>query len=279
MPSVEQNIKRWDSKFKDFIQDEDYGYRWSMAWGSPLLQWYSTIFPRVVNCLPVQHIYEIGSGLGRWSEFLMNYCKYLTLSDISDQSIRFLEKNYGKNKKVRVVKTIGNKITAKSKIDFLFSFDSLVHCDYDIICDYIDEFEVNASGKSNYFFHHSNLASCSIEVSEKKQNGWRSKNVSYINVRKKISEKRLGLVSQELIDWGAVVDYLDCMTLISNLHNQKPIFIENNKFMNNARKVNAIKGKIYKYYKTIYLLRRLNLLPLRIEKVIISKVNKKYGIN
>jgi len=40
-----------------------------------------------------------------------------------------------------------------------------------------------------------------------------------------------------------------------------------------------MKGKIYKYYKTIYLFRRLNLLPLRIEKVIISKVNKKYGIN
>ena len=160
MPSVEHNIKKWDAKFKNFIQDEDYGYRWSKAWGNPLLQWYSTIYPRVVNCLPVQHIYEIGSGLGRWSEFLKNYCNYLTLSDVSDQSTRFLEKVYVNDKKVRVVKTIGNKIVTKTKIDFLFSFDSLVHCDYDIVCDYIDEFELNASKESNYFFHHSNLASC-----------------------------------------------------------------------------------------------------------------------
>ena len=49
--------------------------------------------------------------------------------------------------------------------------------------------------------------------------------------------------------------------------------------MNNARKVKAIKGKIYKYYKIIYLLRKWNILPLRIEKLIIYKANKKYGIN
>ena len=68
------------------------------------------------------------------------------------------------------------------------------------------------------------------------------------------------------------------MTLISTEPNQNPVYIENNKFMSNARKVNSIKGKIYKYYSTLHLFRRLKILPLKIEKKLIFKINKKYGI-
>ena len=100
-------------------------------------------------------------------------------------------------------------------------------------------------------------------------------NAPYINVRKKIVEKRLSLVSQELIDWGSVEDYLDCMTLITMGHNKKPFYIENNKFMKNARKVNSIRGKMNKYYRTLYLFRKFKILPLEIEKKLILLINKK----
>ena len=36
MPSIDQNIEKWDYKFRNFIEDEDYGYRWSEAWGGIL---------------------------------------------------------------------------------------------------------------------------------------------------------------------------------------------------------------------------------------------------
>jgi SAM-dependent methyltransferase len=279
MPSIDQNIEKWDHKFRNFIEDEDYGYRWSEAWGGPLLQWYSTIFPRIERCLPAKHIYEIGSGLGRWSEFLKHYCKYLTLSDICEQSFEFLSNKYENEERIVVIKTNGTQLNSESKIDFLFSFDSLVHSDFDVISSYIKEYKEKSSHKSFFFFHHSNLESCSRNVIENMQNGWRSKNVSSMNVRDKVLELNLNLVHQELIDWGSVREHLDCLTLISPMGTCISSQVDKNKsFMLKAKKVNECKDKLNRIYNLIYSFRCSKLIPLTFEKRIILFINKIYGI-
>ena len=50
MPSIDQNIEKWDYKFRNFIEDEDYGYRWSEAWGGPFLMVLDNI-SRIERCL------------------------------------------------------------------------------------------------------------------------------------------------------------------------------------------------------------------------------------
>ena len=281
MPSVDQNITKWNSKFKEFIQDEDYGYRWSQLWGSPLLQWYSTIFPRINEFLPRNHIYEIASGLGRWSEFIEHYCKKLTLSDVSSEAMNFLEAKYKYKDHVFCVKTDGKTINTSHTIDFLFSFDSLVHCDLDVNEAYIDEFKKKSTESSICLIHHSNLGAWPDNLKENKHNGWRSKNVSAEKIFDKIKKNNLYLISQEVIDWGGgdFEQFLDCITIIASRKNQvESKFIENNKFMKVAKRVRMNSKILTKLYNPIFKLRKKSLISFKLEKEIISIINRLYDI-
>jgi hypothetical protein len=281
MPSVDQNITKWDSKFKEFIQDEDYGYRWSQLWGSPLLQWYSTIFPRINEFLPRNHIYEIASGLGRWSEFLEYYCKKLTLSDVSSEAMNFLEAKYKYKEHVFCAKTDGKTINTSDTIDFLFSFDSLVHCDLDVNEAYIDEFKKKSTESSICFIHHSNLGAWPDDLKENKHNGWRSKNVSAEKIIDKIKKNKLYLISQELIDWGGgdFEQFLDCITILASRKNHvESKFIENNNFMKVAKRVRMNSKILTKLYNPIFKLRKKSLISFKLEKEIISIINRLYDI-
>jgi hypothetical protein len=111
------------------------------------------------------------------------------------------------------------------------------------------------------------------------QNGWRSKNVSSMDVRDKVLELNLNLVHQELIDWGPVREYLDCLTLISTMGTCTSSQVDKNKtFMLKAKKVNKCKDKLNRIYNLIYSLRCSKLIPFRFEKRTILFINKIYGI-
>jgi hypothetical protein len=281
MPSVDQNITKWNSKFKEFIKEEDYGYRWSKLWGSPLLQWYSTIFPRINEFLPRKHIYEIASGLGRWSEFLEHYCKKLTLSDVSSESIDFLNEKYKYKDNVICFKTDGKTINNSYTIDFLFSFDSLVHCDLDVNEAYIDEFKKKSAKNSICLIHHSNLGAWPEDLKENKHNGWRSKNVSAERINDRIKENNMNLISQELINWGGghFEYFLDCITILANGENQgKSKFIKNKNFMNAAKRVNSKSKILGRLYNLIFKLRKNSFINFKTEKEFISIINRLYDI-
>ena len=111
------------------------------------------------------------------------------------------------------------------------------------------------------------------------QNGWRSKNVSSMNVRDKVLELNLNLVHQELIDWGSVREYLDCLTLISPSGACASSQVDKNKtFMLKAKKVNECKDILKRIYNLVYSLRCSKIIPFRFEKRTILFINKIYGI-
>ncbi len=280
MPSIEKNLNVWEETFKSFLTQKNFGDSWSEAWGSPLLQWYSMIFPRLYRYLPSIHIYEIASGLGRWSFFLQYYCSNLSLSDISNESIKFLRNRFKNNLNINYNVNDGKKIISDNKLDLIFTFDSLVHCDYEVIESYILEFKRLSKQNSIFFLHHSNLSGCSVTTKKSGHNGWRSSDVSSKIVAEICEANDLQIVYQEVFDWGAVKDYLDCISVIANKSDCNCVKLKlNNELMKSASITKKHKTILTLIYNSIFCLRKFNLISVRFEGLIIDKINQKFRIN
>jgi len=84
MPTIEQNLQRWDV---DHHWPQN-GEEWSKTWGDAQAQWYWAIYPRIRRLLPAKMILEIAPGFGRWSQFLKNQCERMMLIDLSPRLSR-----------------------------------------------------------------------------------------------------------------------------------------------------------------------------------------------
>ena len=155
MPSLEWNKTIWD-KGHDWNQEGD---EWSAAWGSAEAQWYGSIFPRLHGILPVASILEIGPGHGRWTQFLARHCERLELVDISETCIESCRRRFAAEKHIGFHVNDGASLDMidDESIDFVFSFDSLVHTEDDVMGTYLTEIAKKLTAGGVGLVHHSNL--------------------------------------------------------------------------------------------------------------------------
>src|SRR5215475_8835119 len=111
------------------------GEEWSEPWGSSAAQWSGTIFPRIRECLPAGTILEIAPGFGRWTHYLKDYCSELWAVDKSSDCIAACQERFASQSHVHCVLNDGHSLSMipDSSVDFVFSFDSFVHPDRDVI--------------------------------------------------------------------------------------------------------------------------------------------------
>src|SRR5262245_46619894 len=83
MPTIEQNLHEWGTKFQ-WIQSGD---EWSAGWGGAEAQWFGTLYPRIHAYLPSASILEIAPGYGRWTNYLRRHCTALTVVDLNENCI------------------------------------------------------------------------------------------------------------------------------------------------------------------------------------------------
>ena len=155
MPTLEWNRSRFDVEY-DWSQQGD---EWSSAWGSVDMHWYGCILPRIHNFLPANTILEIAPGFGRWSQFLANHCEKLTLVDLSAKCIDACKKRFADNPDINYYVNDGSSLEMipDDSIDLVFSFDSLVHAEEDIIKKYINQLTKKLKRNGVGIIHHSNL--------------------------------------------------------------------------------------------------------------------------
>jgi hypothetical protein len=115
-------------------------------------------------------------------------------------------------------------------LDFVFSFDSLVHCDLEVIAAYITAIAVKLADNGVAFLHHSNAAACkqlpapggfAADAGEKPgkekdpiRRGGRGQDVSASKVEALCLEAKLCCVTQELITWNSPL-LIDSLTTIA----------------------------------------------------------------
>lgn len=170
MPTLEWNARTWGAEY----HWDRAGEEWSAAWASAENQWRWMLQPRVHGFLPAKRILEIGPGYGRWSHFLLGQCDELVLVDLSKSCIDACRGRFKANSNIRYMVNDGTSLrdVGNASVDFVFSFDSLVHAELDVLDGYLGQLAKKLAPDGVIFMHHSNLGAFRYFRFLRKIEGW-----------------------------------------------------------------------------------------------------------
>ena len=238
MPDVEWNRVAWNEGWGNS------GDEWSEAWGGASAQWHGSIYPRICNFLPAQRVLEIGPGRGRWSQFLLRHCTEYFGVDLSENCVASCRSRFAATSKAHFLATDGKSLqmVPDGSIDFVFSYDSLVHAELDVLQEYIWQIEQKLTATGIAFLHHSNAASDGIDRNQVEQN-FRGRSVSASLVRQLIEDVNGWPLIQEEINWGGP-SRIDCHTTFCKSTFKRSVFrsLQNDSFMAEADLVRAFQS-------------------------------------
>lgn len=228
MPDISWNKRKWDTNY----HWKRGGDGWSDAWGTVEMQWHSAVLPRIHAFVPCAKILEIGPGYGRWSEFLKDLCDELILVDLSQRCIDACQARFKAYSNIKYYVNDGRSLAmiADRSIDFVYSFDSLVHVEADVLEVYLQHIAKKLKPDGIGFIHHSNIGRYAryfawvrgIPVVRvlMRPFGFETKlHDRAISVTAEIfaaSARQAGLhcISQELINWHSPL-LIDCLSVIT----------------------------------------------------------------
>lgn len=214
MPEIEDLL----NIFGDNEAWKDQGDEWSSEWGSTQIEWTGAIHLRIQSFIPAKTILEIAPGFGRWTQFLKNYCDNLIGVDLAENCIEHCKKRFAGHTGINFFVNNGKTLNMveDNSIDLIFSFDSLVHVEMDVLESYFEEFSRILTLNGVAFIHHSNIGAYKKEMEDRALNAHaRASSVTYNKVFESCEKNNLRCITQETINWGNWPEYLiDCFSLI-----------------------------------------------------------------
>ena len=225
MSTIKNNLRIWDSiehweagVYGDGVELDECE-KWSRAWGNSRAQWQITLLPRIEKFLWVPSILELLPGRGRWTQYLKEACDRLTIVDLSEICIEYCKMRFSDCNNIVYLVTNGRTLSSinDSSVNFMFSFESMVHVD---VCDlesYISELKRVLKCDGAAFIHHSNLGAYQKSVKSSKH--LRATDVSAALVSRFCNRVGLHVLRQECVLWTA--DHrdegvmIDCFTTIT----------------------------------------------------------------
>jgi SAM-dependent methyltransferase len=237
---------------------KDAGEEWSTPWGTSEAQWFGAILPRIRDCLPTETILEIGPGFGRWTYYLKDYCQELWIVDRATDCIDACRRRFAADSHVKCYLNDGLSLSMipKVSVDFVFSFDSFVHTNCQVVEAYLRELGTKLKIGGKGFIHHSNFGQYANSARERlpraltkplikvKILDWehhRNPHMSADLFRALCAQQGLHCLSQELINWRGR-RLIDCFSLFtrSDPAKEKPTrIIRNPNFMREAALIRA----------------------------------------
>jgi len=119
--------------------------------------WDVTLWPHLEG-LDSERILEIAPGHGRFSMRLRKLCQSLTLVDINEENLIFCRERFAGDDAFQYIQTDGFTLPGVEDVslDLVFSWDSMVHFDSDIIRAYLGEIQRVLKPGGHAVLHHSN---------------------------------------------------------------------------------------------------------------------------
>jgi 2-polyprenyl-3-methyl-5-hydroxy-6-metoxy-1,4-benzoquinol methylase len=237
MPDLDENVAYWNSDFHWRYGGDE----WSAWWGGPEPQWQVTIYPRIRRFLPTRRLLEIAPGFGRWTEFLRSYCDELVGIDLSKKCIKACRRRFRNDRNLTFHVNDGKSLEAvrDRQADFVFSFDSLVHVERDVMDAYIHEIARVLTDDGAAFIHHSNMAAYPAAEVGPRIPHWRTGSVSAETVAEAAAAAGLSAFRQELIRWGDdhhfLNDSLSWIARAGSLYDSRREVVANENFMQETR--------------------------------------------
>jgi SAM-dependent methyltransferase len=232
MPDLQWNRSTWDG---------DYGWagggeEWSKDWGGSEAQWFGTLYPRLHRALPARAILEIAPGFGRWTRFLLPLCENYIGIDLSASCVQACRETFAAAEHATFLQNDGISLSeiANESFDLVFSFDSLVHAELDVLEQYIPQIIAKLTQSGIAFLHHSNF----LSVGENQENlHCRGVSVSAAKVHDIVASSGGEALIQEMVNWGGTMLH-DCFTLFRRATTDAtipPVRLQNPYLMDEAR--------------------------------------------
>jgi hypothetical protein len=213
------------------------GDEWSKRWGGPDYQWWGMLYPRVREFLPAATIVEIAPGHGRWTRYLVQLCERYIGVDVAGNCIDVCRERYADVPHAEFHKNDGMTLpmAPDGEVDFAFSFDSLVHCEGDVVESYVHELSRKLTPQGVAFLHHSNLgAYVDPETGNLPfpNSGWRGESMSAPMFERFCNEAGLLSIGQEVIRWREKEHWFrDCFSMLTRPNSR---FARENRVIENA---------------------------------------------
>jgi SAM-dependent methyltransferase len=257
MPDIAANISEWGTNYSWSEQGDE----WSTDFGGSVSQWYGSLLPRIMPFLPAGRILEIAPGFGRWTQFLKSYCNTLVGVDLSKRCVDHCKKRFENDQHIVFHQNDGRSLAMieDASIDFIFSFDSLVHAEADVIKDYLGQIvnKLRPGGKA--FLHHSNLGAYRYYFGVVRRipfgkdwlndtgllqtcGHWRAGSMTAKKFREMAIEAGLACLSQELINWRGqlLIDSISVVQRSTGKEVPQCRIWQNRRFMAEARQIRKI---------------------------------------
>ncbi|MGE0445987.1 MAG: class I SAM-dependent methyltransferase [Vicinamibacterales bacterium] len=204
MPSVLENQARWTEH-----PWEREGHEWSpgqAAAGGEML-WWRGLLPRIATHLPAASILEIGPGFGRWTQHLLHQCDQLTAIDLTERCVEHCRVKFASHPGFTAWTNDGESldVVPDESVDFVFSFDSLVHAEAPVLRSYLRQLARKLRPGGTGFIHHSNLRALTGPTGTVPpwltRTNWRGQTMSARLFREYCAEAGLRCQTQEVINW------------------------------------------------------------------------------
>ncbi|HEV2842160.1 MAG TPA: class I SAM-dependent methyltransferase [Chthoniobacterales bacterium] len=208
------------------------GEEWSEPWGGSEPQWFGSILPRIEAGLPANTILEIASGFGRWSYYLKEHCSRLHLVDPATECIEACRRRFASDPRVNCHVNDGRSLEMipDGSIDFVFSFDSLVHVKRETVEAYLAQLAGKLTEDGLGFIHHSNLGQYASSVARRVRklvskgsvigsDHQRNPEMTARLFRDTCEQHGLRCLCQELVNWRGR-RLIDCFSTVARMESK-----------------------------------------------------------
>ena len=262
MASIDENLRVWN----DTYAWPSGGDEWSAGFGGTEALWFFVLYPRIHRFVPSPAILEIAPGFGRWTQFLKAQCKSMIAVDISEKCVEHCRARFASESHIKFYVNDGTSLAAipDDSIDFVFSFDSLVHAEKDVIQAYLFQLARKLSRDGVGFIHHSNIGAypgrlALMDHYFKLPPSFRRKILTMDTISKLLSinlqagraksmtaalfheycrQAGLKCISQELINWTKEKGLIDALSVFARPNSRwdtSSTSMNNGEFVENAR--------------------------------------------
>lgn len=262
MPDIDQNRATWSDPSSWAAQGDE----WSGAWGGTELLWHGSLLPRVHAFLPAETVLELGPGHGRWTQYLKDVCERLVLVDLAESCIESCRERFAEAGHISYHVNDGKSLAmVPDQLDMVFSFDSLVHAEHDVLEAYLHQLGDKLAPDGIGFLHHSNMgtyraaAALARRVPQRVRPAltrrrllvdvyaWRAETTTAEAFAELCERAGLACVGQEKIPWQygrGLTDVLSLFTPKGSRWNRPNVVVENRRFMDEAARLAEL-GQLY----------------------------------
>jgi 2-polyprenyl-3-methyl-5-hydroxy-6-metoxy-1,4-benzoquinol methylase len=240
---VERNKQLWGTDY-DW---KDLGEEWSAHYGGSNMQWHGSILPRIQQFLRVKQMLEIAPGYRRWTHWLRTMTDELAIVDLSEICIDACKQRFAEETHISYYVNNGTSLDMVSdeSLDFVFSYDSLVHAELDVMQKYIKQLSRKLTPDGVAFIHHSNIGAYESRFEElfpDNPDHGRAYSVTAEEIRKLLESESLHCLSQEIFCCGGEL-LTDCITVFTrdnSIRHRPCVTLTNSNFGDEAARLKQI---------------------------------------